>query len=88
MLVVAVLKLKLNGSVHIAGGNGACANAGAIVIVDIIRANRVASILRDMFIFILPSPFSKVLLILFGFKPYGIILYLPHSITRLEIGAD
>jgi hypothetical protein len=47
----------LEGSVHIAGGNGA-GNAGVIAIVDIIRANRVASILRDLFIFILPSPFS------------------------------
>jgi hypothetical protein len=77
----------LTGSSHIAGGNGAV-KAGAIVIVDIIRANRVASILRDMFIFILPSPFSTLLLISFKFKPYGIIFYLPHSIARVEIWAD
>jgi hypothetical protein len=66
----------LDGSSHIAGGSDGAANAGAIVIVDIIRANRVASILRDMFIFILPSPFSEIMVSLFGFKPYGIILYL------------
>jgi hypothetical protein len=77
----------LVGSSHIAGGNGAV-KAGAIVIVVIIRANRVASILRDLFIFILPSPFSEILLSLFRFKPYGIIFYLSHSIARLEIWAD
>jgi hypothetical protein len=47
----------LDGSSHIAGGNGGAANAGAIAIVDIIKANRKASILRDFFIFVLHSPF-------------------------------
>jgi len=50
----------LVGSSHIAGGSGAGAvKAGATVIVVIIRANRVASILRDLFIFY--SPFSFLL---------------------------
>jgi glutaminase len=60
-----------------AGGSGAAVtNAGAIVIVDIIRANRVASILRDMFIFILPSPFSDSMWIFSRFKASGIIFYI------------
>jgi hypothetical protein len=64
----------LDGISHIAGGSGAV-KAGAIVIVDIIRANRVANILRDMFIFILPSPFSGSMWIFSRFKASGIIFY-------------
>ena len=50
-----MLRLMLIGSSHIAGGSGA-GKAGVIAIVEIISANRVASILRDLFIFY--SPFS------------------------------